>query len=244
MTVSEALLAASKGDVEAMDALGQYYWANEKVAESWTWFVKGAERNYPPSIVRAAIVGVVYAYSLTKAVGVDAEVAKTWEEVYRYSYIAICDPTTSEKDRTIINSDLPTTLYYLCYCYYCLRRYSDCIRYLNHPVGLSDTNCQVLLGLALLADETQDYIEKYYRVAQLLQGIDSIECTEDLVIYLAYSHLATIYRYGCPGVNKDLSLSYYYVSRAAQRAGIFAEDAQMELQKYRKRLFGGYTYQE
>lgn len=249
MTIEEAKSNASHGDVQAMHALGQYYMEKENYVEAWDWFGKAADLNHVPSIVHAALIGPLVSYSTMKAIGMQ-EGAEAYIRTYSYQAKVLCCEDVPHTTKESVLKKIPDTLYYIGNCLYFSDKVSDARRYLESDVVKGDCRCRILLGLCYFDIGAQNGDDNMLtRSCALLESIDCLnDEMQEEAIYLAYMSLAVLYRcagdLGLPGVTQDIKKSYDCVFKASQLSNELADNAKEELRKYKKSIFGKWTYSE
>lgn len=249
MTLQETVQAANSGNVDAMVTLGGYYFSlyqkgrNVDVLDAaWSWLTAAAEHDHLPS------AGLVVDLCHTMAVpyekmGNYSEAYRYWKQGYDCAMMIINNSeNVSESTRREILGILPEILYGVGYSLFELERVSEAIPYLQMLVdNYGDKNAKVLLGICYTSPNYKN-AEKAYPLLRTLEEPDhGIE--DRMILYMGWMLLAEIYRIGINGV-KNINAAYNCVLKATKIPGGGGESALAELKKYKKRLLGGYTYQE
>lgn len=249
MTLEEAKSNASRGDVQSMHALGQYYMEKENYVEAWDWFGKAADLNHVPSIVHAALIGPLVSYSTMKAIGMQ-EGAESYIRTYSYQAKVLRCGDVPQTTKESVRQEIPETLYYIGNCLYFSDNVNDARRYLESDVVKEDCRCRILLGLCYFDIGAEDGDDNMLtRSCALLESVDRLNAEmQEEAVYLAYMSLAILYRcagdLGLPGVTQDIKKSYDCVLKASQLPSSLADGAKEELKKYNKSIFGKWSYTE
>lgn len=250
MTLNEVNNLANNGDLKAMQALGEYYLNNDMYTEAWSWFSKAADAGYTQSIISAAYAGIMVGEANLKGTGKIDEAVKVYKKTLKYSYCLMQEKDVPQNTKNNIAKEIPTILFKLGYCLYLNEMIDEAIQYLTKPEAKTNPDCRVVLGICYF--EKAGITGSFSLIKDalpLLKEVDHASLSEhEDVKYMAYMKLSLIYRLAdelkLPGIKKDMDLSYAYCLKATQCGDGWGKKAQEELRKYKKRLFGGYTYIE
>ncbi len=249
MTLIEAIGHAKRGDVQAMQALGEYYLGEKNFASAWDWFSQAADLGYTRSIVNATYVGFQVSVADIRALADFEKAQSDLKKTLEYSDKAIQMDDVPSNMKESIATQIPYNLFLLGYCLYMQDEVDDAISYLSRSEAQTP-DCRVVMGLCYFEKAVSTQSVSYWSSAlSLLKEVDraSLDSNEDLK-FMAYNNLSLIYRMaedlGIPGLRKDINLSYTYCLKASQCGDGWGEKAQAELKKYKKKLMGGYSYSE
>lgn len=250
MTLNELMDLANNGDLKAMQELGEYYLNINQYSEAWEWFSKSADRGFTQSIVNAAFVGMVVALTYLQGLGDINKAIKVFKKTLEYSNRTIQAKDVPQNVKKNIADQIPAILFQLGYCLYIMDSIDESMQYLTQAGAKTNPDCQVVLGLCYFDKGASTGSFSFMKTAlPLLKGVDHASLSENEdVKYMAYMNLSQIYRLAdelkIPGLKKDIGLSYEYCLKASHCGNGWGEKAQKELRKYKKGLFGGYSYKE
>lgn len=247
MTLEEAIQAANGGDVEAMKALGNYYYEQKEFSDASEWWDKAVECGDIRTALVAgglhSMMGGIYADGMAQFKMAIPE----WETARKYCQIILNHSNQfSENEITSTQEDLAKAAYGLGYSFYYLHEYQQAADALSDFTD-SDERCRFLFGMVLWS-AYEDKVAGAREAYQYIQTVESstLDIEPDL-IYEGSLTLALIYRsahlLNIPGVQTDIERAYHCVQRAASLPGEIGQSAAEELKKYRQGFFGGYTYQ-
>ena len=256
MTLEEAKSLAINGDLDAIMALGKYYYLGEEenrdIDEALKWYELGAKNGYPICMKLASLLYTTNAHIMRKIMGSDG-VEDVFEPLDKALYWA-----NKAKENGISDAEEEITqilgekgiAYYL---------YALSGEYSNKPTKeQSIERCKkAIMYFKSVYQATKDP-EVYLYFAFALHDYSELagftnenskreyyllhKCVDDYfgeVVHseLASSYLGLMYIYGV-GCDVDYDKAYYYLQKA-HNAGF---DCSELLSCFRKKLFGGYTF--
>lgn len=251
--LNEILGKAKKGDSGAMEQLVAYYREHGNEGEAIRWEVHLTSTRAAAFALMSMSIGSATAHGALH-IGAWDEVEKAWEEIYQQAkgVLASVNDGDAILDREHIESvnDLVSDACYnlALVAYIRDNDYQNAIQRLNESVSLSQSSkTQALLGLCLFKAER--YGEAFSILDSVSRAQEYANSEKDLIEEAIYAEglgdLATIYRIGIPGVvqqNLDKAVSILNISVIAVKDPDYRSLLQAELNRYRKKLFGGYQY--
>lgn len=254
MTLEEAKNLAEQGDVGAMGSLGNYFWEQENIEEAAKWFDLAAQHN----IVYAAHMAV-------KAHNIIAISALAIVNKVEYGWAFARDDTKAAFDASVTEmtllrdqapgydnvnpdeaySDFVNNAYRYALCSYEMGDKEEAIRILD---GNEKPEARVLYGQALIESSIGDEnVGAAFDGLRCLESADLGEAEEELYARAVFT-LSMMYREGIPerSVPANLEKSVMLLAKASERLKDpkFKGIIDTELSRYKKKMFGGYRYEE
>ena len=247
MTLEEAKQAAESGQVQAMTALGNYYYEQKKVWDACDWFDRAAEAEDPYGVEMSMHINCIIAVTL-EAMGQWEDAAARWDTASRRSRLILSRPERfSDTAAPEAREMAAKSTYGLGLDLLRLGRPRDAMAILRRATE-TDPKCRFLYGMCLAESEPEDMLTALRGAYPYLAAAETGELkVEDDLLFRGLMYLALIYRkagvVNIPGVKTDVERALECVSLAAALPGELGEKAREEERRYHKGLFG-YTYKE
>lgn len=257
MTLEEAVSRANNGDLDAIMALGRYYFGedadenNRDINKAIEWYEKGAEFGYPNCMILAAILLSMNGHVIRKISGGDQTPDDAIPQLNRALYWA---RKAKERGESGADEQIITTIGELGIAYfYCARGgeyvkptrdnsiawYAESIRLLKSIyMSTKDPEVYVILAFALnYYGEIVGYSDENNRLEFYLYNKVVSEYFGNVMHSdICAMQLGLMYTYG-RGCSVDYNKAVYYFNMA-QNAGF---DCSEMLSHFKKKMFGGYT---
>ena len=258
MTLEEAKNLAMQGNLDAIMALGGYYFGqnsakeNEDIDEAIKWYEKGAEFGYSNCMILASILYNINGHVIRKITGGNPGILHSIESLQKGLYWANKAKSAGEKDADGQLVSLKGELG-ISYYYYALggdfsgntendkvNRFSESIKLLKSVYRFTqDPEVYIILALCLNGyGELKGYSEENNRLEYSLYH----KCADEYFGQVIHSDIAAAYLgimyiegRGCP---VDHNQAYSYLTKA-HNAGFDCSDL---LSRFKRKTFGGYVF--
>lgn len=254
MTIEEARLQANQGDIGAMCSLGDYYRQKQDFEEAAKWYDMGAQRD----VVYAAHMAVkVHSIIAISALQIVNKVEYGWAfarddtkaafdaSVREMTLLRDKVPGYETVDPDEAYSDFVDNAYRFALCSYEMGENALAIRTVD---GSEKPEARVLYGQALFeSDPTDENFVIAFDGVKCLEGIEFGDAEEELYARAVFL-LSMMYREGVPerGVAPNAEKAVTLLTKASGRLKDqkFKSIIDKELSRYKKKMFGGYKYEE
>lgn len=256
MTLDEAKRLANNGDLDAIMSLGKYYFGedeNRDINEALKWYETGAKFGYPICMKLASILYTINAQAIRNIVGSEEGIKTVFQKLDSALYwgnkareSGISD-VREQIHKIIGEKGIAYYLYALGGEYsnkptkeQSIERFENAIMHFK-SIYIQTKNPEVYLYFAFTLHDYRE-LTGFTNENSVLEYNLLHKCVDEYfgeVIHsdIASSYLGINYIYGI-GCNVDYDRAYYYLLKA-HNAGF---DTSELLCRFRKKLFGGYTF--
>ena len=252
MDINEIEALANNGDTKAMVDVGNYYFqlnTGHDISIAAEWYEKAAEQGSALGILHSMLAHAILA-AAAEGVGAWELAYEDWDKVYDHAdkFLDICNQLRATND---VSSEENTAyscrddaLYGVMKCFWHNKEYDNVT-----DIEISDKDSakiHVLYGLCLWREGKYREAIPHLQAVESDEYINTVKNDHDYMIYSESAFLLSgVYRIGSTGlipsdINKAkelLTSAYYHINNPVAKE-IIAE----ELNKYQKKLFGGYKY--
>ncbi len=242
----EVIELAKEGDYGAIRSLGDHYYNEQNYEEALKWYTLGAENSYPDCMYVAATLGSILAYASRKIGVYDDAVVCNLRALY-WAEKALENGVEEAENRVLsIKESLGID-----YCYCALESNDETKNIENYQKAIS-----VLKTIYNITSNPDVWYYLAYAIVRISKVMDV--SYEDLALShllfkrcvdehfgdfdmndLAAAYLGLDYTHGIGcDIDYDKAVHYYQI---AHNLGV---DCSEELSRFRKKLFGGYTFVE
>lgn len=257
MTIEEAIQLAESGDIGAMISLGDYYVqqkTGDGIEKAAGWYEVAAKKNIVYAIHMTVLCKKMLAYAGLQIAEHDEFGTKfameDWKDVYNWAAKELeCINAEIEGSKKIniddaINNFTDASYFYALTCYWA-ERFSDVTELLS---DLHDTRSRILYGAALIQlAESNAQMSNAIRVLNPIikdasyAAADKAVWEEDVYTLTAWQ-LSMLYKNNGSQSDLESAVSLLnFVLRAVKNENNTTV-IRNELNRYQKKLFGGYKY--
>lgn len=187
-----------------------------------------------------------------------SEALSEWQTVFHCAQFILEHPETTEDEKRDARNNLRNSVYGMAHAFFELEEYQQAEEILEYAVDaqIADKRADVLLGICYVQtadrNDMQAFLTKIRTTFILLRTVEqNPELELDAKIkHTAWMHLAFLYRNG-RNLNilnsNDIESAYRCITMAATIPDLpdaVIDFTNAELHKYKKGLFGGYSYKE
>lgn len=259
MTLKEAIAAAEHGDVKAMLSVANFYKNSgeelsvENMEQALKWYEKAAQTG---NVYGLEMAGRAHAISaaLSLEIGAYADSIKEWNLAFQnFSPLLQYKGYSTEKQQDI-RYEAWLCIYKTAYCNIRMKKYHDAL-YILDRISTEAVSKEMMLK-AICQFHIVEQAEEYDTVYQILKNFEtpsSMACLndatsdeEEVILASGYIMLSTLYRIGVSSVPSDVDRAHDILYRILEYAkgDMAIELIQEELRHYKKKMFGGYRYEE
>ena len=254
INLSEKHNQASAGDFRAMLDLADYYYElyeagdQNSLQTSILWLDRAAEAG--------SVAGVMQSITGYELLAVTREISDNWPEARaawkaqnKWANVAREHIKLDAEEQAMVYSALDASLYNIAFCYYTEKDYAgakntlknwNCTKSMILQGACTFSEAMSNLSLLPLAYNQLGSIERDLQYAHSKKTSHEEEVFSDASCYLSIIYRLGIDNFVRPNLDKAVSVLVNALNVSTE--GAPRNLVQIELDKYKKKLFGGYTY--